>query len=239
MVAPGVGSRLLNAAIDVDHGSPAVELDCVDPVVQVPVRCTRGRQHGSEEGEGHGVESASTGGRSPVNPIGSMPSVESWRPVHQDGCTPTIRIAGSRCVGGTGAERTIPDMVGSNAKLRFIQPLQKWVLNPADRMAFRLRIPPPGDALLETIGRRSGQPRVTPVCDGLQDKTFWLVAQHGRQSDYVRNIEANPRVRVKVSRTGGGQERRTSSMTTTPASACGCSVRGTSLAGSACAPPMR
>jgi hypothetical protein len=37
------------------------------------------------------------------------------------------------------------------------------------------------------------------VCDGLEGETFWLVAQRGRDADWVRNIEANPRVRVKVS----------------------------------------
>ena len=82
--------------------------------------------------------------------------------------------------------------------------LQKSVLNPLDKLAFKLGIPPPGDALLETTGRRSGRPRVTPVCDCREGETFWIVAQRGRSSDYVRNIEANPRVRVKGSlpRTG-------------------------------------
>jgi hypothetical protein len=37
------------------------------------------------------------------------------------------------------------------------------------------------------------------VCDCLEDDTFWIVAQRGRDADYVRNIEANPRVRVKGS----------------------------------------
>jgi deazaflavin-dependent oxidoreductase (nitroreductase family) len=53
-------------------------------------------------------------------------------------------------------------------------------------------------ALLETTGRRSGVPRVTPVGNGLDGDTFWLVAEHGRRSGYVRNIEKEPRVRVKV-----------------------------------------
>jgi deazaflavin-dependent oxidoreductase (nitroreductase family) len=82
--------------------------------------------------------------------------------------------------------------------------LQRSVINPLDKLAFALRIPPPGDALLETTGRRTGRPRVTPVCDGLQGDTFWIVAQQGRRADYVQNIDANPRVRVKgsLSRTG-------------------------------------
>ena len=82
--------------------------------------------------------------------------------------------------------------------------LQKSVINPLDKLAFALRVPPPGDALLETTGRSTGRPRVTPVCDGLQGDTFWIVAQEGRSADYVQNLQANPRVRVKgsLSRTG-------------------------------------
>ena len=89
-------------------------------------------------------------------------------------------------------------MPGSAAKYRVVHPLQTFVVNPLVKLAWRLGIPPPGDALLETTGRRTGQPQRTPVCDGLEGETFWLVAQHGRRADYVRNIEANPRVRVKV-----------------------------------------
>ena len=77
--------------------------------------------------------------------------------------------------------------------------LQKSVINPLDKLAFALRTPPPGDALLETTGRRTGQRRVTPVCDCLEGDTFWIVAQRGRDADYVQNIEADPRVRVKGS----------------------------------------
>jgi deazaflavin-dependent oxidoreductase (nitroreductase family) len=36
------------------------------------------------------------------------------------------------------------------------------------------------------------------VTNGLAGDTFWIVTEHGRRSNYVRNIEANPRVRVKV-----------------------------------------
>ena len=53
-------------------------------------------------------------------------------------------------------------------------------------------------ALLETTGRRSGLPRHTPIGNGLVGDTFWLVAAHGDQADYVRNIKADPAVRVKV-----------------------------------------
>lgn len=76
--------------------------------------------------------------------------------------------------------------------------LQHRVVNPIVKVAWKLGIPPPGDALLETTGRRTGQLRWTPVCDGIDGQTFWLVAQAGHRADWVRNIEANPRVRVKL-----------------------------------------
>jgi deazaflavin-dependent oxidoreductase (nitroreductase family) len=82
--------------------------------------------------------------------------------------------------------------------------LQQSLINPLDKLAFALRVPPPGDALLETTGRRTGRPRVTPVCDCLEGDTFWIVAQDGRGADYVKNIEADPRVRVTGSLSGGG-----------------------------------
>jgi deazaflavin-dependent oxidoreductase (nitroreductase family) len=59
---------------------------------------------------------------------------------------------------------------------------------------------PEAFALLETVGRNTGEPRRTPVGNGLDGDTFWLVAAHGHQADFVRNIRAHPVVRVKVGR---------------------------------------
>ena len=88
-------------------------------------------------------------------------------------------------------------MSRSSFKYQVIQPLEKYLVNPPVRLAWRLGLGPPGDALLETIGRRSGLVRRTPICDGQEGDTFWLVVQHGRRTHYVRNIEANPHVRVR------------------------------------------
>jgi deazaflavin-dependent oxidoreductase (nitroreductase family) len=57
---------------------------------------------------------------------------------------------------------------------------------------------PPGYALLETTGRTSGKSRRTPVGNGRVGGQFWIVAEHGMKAAYVRNIERNPRVRLKL-----------------------------------------
>ena len=74
----------------------------------------------------------------------------------------------------------------------------KYLVNPVVRGLFRLGLPAPGTAILETIGRKSKQPRRNPVTNGLDDRVFWIVSEHGRRASYVRNIEANPRVRVRI-----------------------------------------
>ena len=74
------------------------------------------------------------------------------------------------------------------------------LLNPIVRAAVRLGLPLPLVVILETRGRKSGQPRQIPVGKTLDGDTLWIVAEHGRRASYVRNIEANPRVRVRVGR---------------------------------------
>ncbi len=52
--------------------------------------------------------------------------------------------------------------------------------------------------LLETTGRRTGQPRTTPLARGPVDgNVLWLASVHGRHAQWVRNLEANPSVRIK------------------------------------------
>ncbi len=86
------------------------------------------------------------------------------------------------------------------AKRRASRFLSVRLFNPLMRRALEAGLVPRGVALLETTGRRSGKPRRTPVGDGLRGDVFWIVAEHGRHADYVRNIEHDPRVRVKVGR---------------------------------------
>src|SRR4051812_44399885 len=84
-------------------------------------------------------------------------------------------------------------------KYRLVTAFER-VNNRLTRFALHKGVAPRAFALLETVGRRSGLPRCTPVGNGLAGDTFWLVAAHGMQADYVRNLQANPRVRVKVGR---------------------------------------
>lgn len=79
------------------------------------------------------------------------------------------------------------------AELRFraATGFQRHVGNPVLR---RL----PLQTLLETTGRVSGLPRRTPVGGRRVGDSFWLVSEFGERSQYVRNIKADPRVRVRV-----------------------------------------
>jgi deazaflavin-dependent oxidoreductase (nitroreductase family) len=78
--------------------------------------------------------------------------------------------------------------------------LEKYVSNPGMRRALRWGIAPRAFALVETTGRRTGRRRQTPVGNGLDGTVFWLVSEHGERAAYVKNLQADPLVRVKVKR---------------------------------------
>ena len=79
-----------------------------------------------------------------------------------------------------------------------VRVLQKYMLNPPIKLLLAIGVAPPGYALLETTGRKTGKPRRTPVGNGLVGGQFWIVAEHGQQAGYVRNIAVSPRVRLKL-----------------------------------------
>ncbi|MEU9668485.1 nitroreductase/quinone reductase family protein [Streptomyces bobili] len=56
----------------------------------------------------------------------------------------------------------------------------------------------PFQTVIETTGRTSGLPRQTPVGGRRVGNVFWLVSEFGQLSQYVRNIKADPRVRVRI-----------------------------------------
>lgn len=84
------------------------------------------------------------------------------------------------------------------AKRAVVVAFQAWLLNPLVRLLFRVGFVPFGYALLETTGRRSGLPRQVPVGNGVDGEVFWVIAEFGAQAGYVRNIAADPRVRVQL-----------------------------------------
>lgn len=79
----------------------------------------------------------------------------------------------------------------STSRQRIVNFFQRRIANPVMRSV-------PSQTLLETTGRKSGQPRSTPVGGLLDGDRFWLVSEFGDRSQYVRNIQADPQVRVRV-----------------------------------------
>ncbi|RDI68026.1 nitroreductase/quinone reductase family protein [Nocardia pseudobrasiliensis] len=83
----------------------------------------------------------------------------------------------------------MPDSI--EVKRRFVAVFQRHLVNPVAR---RL----PSQVLLETRGRRSGLPRHTPLGGRRIGNAFWFVSEYGVRSDYIRNINADPHVRVRI-----------------------------------------
>ncbi|OIJ87714.1 nitroreductase [Streptomyces sp. MUSC 14] len=79
----------------------------------------------------------------------------------------------------------------ADRKHRIVTAFQRRIANPLNR---RL----PFQTLLETTGRTSGLPRQTPVGGRRVGESFWLVSEFGQKSQYVRNIQADPKVRVRL-----------------------------------------
>ncbi|PKN93692.1 MAG: hypothetical protein CVU44_07700 [Chloroflexi bacterium HGW-Chloroflexi-6] len=52
--------------------------------------------------------------------------------------------------------------------------------------------------LLTTTGRKSGQPRITPLQYEEIDGCYYLGAARGVQADWVRNIQSHPQVELRV-----------------------------------------
>jgi deazaflavin-dependent oxidoreductase (nitroreductase family) len=65
-------------------------------------------------------------------------------------------------------------------------------------VANRLMRVMPFQTLLETTGRKSGEPRRTPLGGRREGDQFWFVSEFGDKSQYVKNIQADPKVRVRI-----------------------------------------
>ena len=90
---------------------------------------------------------------------------------------------------------------GSDRKRRSTTALALCVVNPimrrGDRAGHRpARLRPARDDRADV---RTAPPHARGERAGRD--TFWIVAEHGRSAAYVRNLQADPRVRVEVGRT--------------------------------------
>ena len=75
--------------------------------------------------------------------------------------------------------------------------LHKHVINPPMRPLVWLGLFR-DYGFLETTGRRSGRAQRALVAFERDGDAVWVVALHGRTAGYVRNIEADSRVRVRL-----------------------------------------
>ena len=101
-------------------------------------------------------------------------------------------------------------------KRQAVRPLQKYVLNPPVKAVLALDVVPATERSRD-VRPHVGQARCNPVANGLDydGRTFWIVAEQGRHVGYVKNLLADPHVRVKVGLRGGPGGPR-SCPTTTP-----------------------
>ncbi|WP_436772652.1 nitroreductase/quinone reductase family protein [Yinghuangia sp. YIM S09857] len=98
----------------------------------------------------------------------------------------------------TGAQATALDAADARRGRVRGRRLQRWVLNPPMRVLACSGVLP-HHAVIETTGRTTGRPRRTVV--GVRrdpDSVVWLVAEHGRRAGYVRNLLADPNVRLHL-----------------------------------------
>jgi len=72
------------------------------------------------------------------------------------------------------------------------------IINPPNRLLAGIA---PWWVLIETVGRRTGNQRRTPLARGPFDgDTTWVISVHGRHASWVKNREDSPVVRLRVKR---------------------------------------
>jgi deazaflavin-dependent oxidoreductase (nitroreductase family) len=83
-------------------------------------------------------------------------------------------------------------------KVLLVKTVQRYTINPLMRLLLAVGVNPLGVAILETRGHASGKTRRVPVGNGRKGDSFWIIAEHGARAGYVRNIEHDPHVRVRL-----------------------------------------
>ena len=83
-------------------------------------------------------------------------------------------------------------------KFKFERRLGRTVMNPVVAALDKLGVRSSLVVELETIGRKSGEPRRVPLAGRADDAGLWVISQHGRRAGWAYNIAADSRVRVRV-----------------------------------------
>jgi deazaflavin-dependent oxidoreductase (nitroreductase family) len=94
-------------------------------------------------------------------------------------------------------ERTAMATAGLR-KFKFERRVGRTVVNPLVAALDRRGIRSALVVELETTGRKSGQPRRVPLTGSADADGVWVISQHGHRAGWAHNIEADPRVRVRV-----------------------------------------
>jgi deazaflavin-dependent oxidoreductase (nitroreductase family) len=81
---------------------------------------------------------------------------------------------------------------------RSVMTLVWRIMNPPNRLVAMIT---PWWVVIETIGRRTGERRSTPLARGpIDGQTAYLISVHGRHASWVKNLERSPTVRLRIKR---------------------------------------
>ncbi|MFI1913523.1 nitroreductase family deazaflavin-dependent oxidoreductase [Nocardia sp. NPDC020380] len=86
-------------------------------------------------------------------------------------------------------------------KFRRERAIGRYVMNPTVRALDKVGIRTALASEIETVGRKSGQPRRVPISMLFDDEGAWAICQHGTRSGWGLNITADPNVRVRQGNT--------------------------------------
>ncbi|WP_405491087.1 nitroreductase family deazaflavin-dependent oxidoreductase [Nocardia sp. NBC_00511] len=95
----------------------------------------------------------------------------------------------------TGTPRSTTDKAAR--KFRMERTMGRYVVNPTVRALDKVGIRTAFASEIETVGRKSGQPRRVPVSLLFDADGAYAICQHGLRSGWGLNISANPKVRVR------------------------------------------
>lgn len=83
-------------------------------------------------------------------------------------------------------------------KFKFERQMGRVLMNPVVAALDRIGVRSSLVVDLETVGRKSGEPRRVPLAGRADGNELWVISQHGRRAGWAYNIAANPKVRVRI-----------------------------------------